>query len=51
MGHLLLGIFLLLFGLNIVAGLSIPMGLIGTLAIVAGVFLLIERARVGWPKP
>lgn len=46
MAHLFLAIFLLVFGLNILIGLSIPMWVIGTLAVVAGVLLVLEHFRV-----
>ena len=46
MAHLFLALFLLVFGLNILIGLSIPMWVIGTLAVIAGVLLALERFRV-----
>ena len=46
MAHIFLAIFLIVFGLNILIGLNIPMWVIAILAIVAGVLLLLERLRV-----
>lgn len=46
MAHLFLAIFLIVFGLNVVVGLSIPMWVIGILALVAGLLLLMEHFRV-----
>ena len=46
MAHLFLAIFLLVFGLNIIVGLSIPMWVIGILALVAGLLLLLDHFRV-----
>ena len=46
MAHLFLALFLIVFGLNIIIGLSIPMWVIGILALVAGLLLLAERFRV-----
>jgi uncharacterized membrane protein HdeD (DUF308 family) len=46
MAHLFLALFLLIFGLNILIGLSIPMWVIGALAVIAGVLLLLEHFRV-----
>jgi uncharacterized membrane protein HdeD (DUF308 family) len=46
MAHLFLAIFLIVFGLNIVVGLSIPMWVIGILALVAGLLLIMEHFRV-----
>lgn len=42
MSRLALAVFLLIFGLNILLGLSIPVWVIGTLALVAGVLQLLE---------
>ena len=39
-------LFLLLFGLNLMFGLGFPPWVLGTLALVAGVLLLMERFRV-----
>ena len=46
MGHIFLAIFLLVFGLNILLGLALPVWISGLLAIIAGVLLLAERFRV-----
>lgn len=46
MGHILLAIFLLVFGLNILLGLGMPAWITGLLAISAGILLLIERFGV-----
>lgn len=46
MGHLFLAIFLLVFGLNMLIGLSMPPWILGLLAVIAGVLLLLERFNV-----
>jgi uncharacterized membrane protein HdeD (DUF308 family) len=46
MAHLFLALFLLVFGLNILIGLSIPLWVIGTLAVIAGVLFVLEHFRV-----
>ena len=46
MAQLFLALFLLIFGLNLVFGLSIPIWVTGLLAIVAGALLLMERFRL-----
>ncbi len=46
MAHLILAVFLIVFGLNIMFGLSIPMWVVGLLALIAGVLLMAERFRV-----
>jgi uncharacterized membrane protein HdeD (DUF308 family) len=46
MAHLFLALFLLVFGLNLLFGLSIPMWVTGVLAVVAGVLLVMEHFRV-----
>ena len=46
MAQLLLAIFLIVFGLNIVIGLNSPMWVIGVLALVTGILILMERFRV-----
>lgn len=46
MAHIFVAIFLIVFGLNILIGLSIPLWIIGTLAVIAGVLLLLERFGV-----
>lgn len=43
MGHLFLAIFLLVFGVNMLFQLSLPLWVLGALAVIAGVLLLIER--------
>ena len=43
MGHILLAVFLLVFGINALLGLSLPVWILGALALVAGAFLLFER--------
>lgn len=42
MSRLALAAFLLVFGLNLLLGLSIPVWVIGTLALVAGALQLVE---------
>jgi uncharacterized membrane protein HdeD (DUF308 family) len=46
MAHLFLALFLVVFGLNVLFGLSIPFWVTGLLALVAGVLLILERFRV-----
>jgi uncharacterized membrane protein HdeD (DUF308 family) len=46
MAHLFLAVFLLVFGLNLLFGLSIPMWVTGVLAVIAGVLLVMEHFRV-----
>ncbi len=46
MAHIFLGIFLVVFGINILFGLGLPGWVLGTLALIAGVLLLIERFSV-----
>ena len=43
MSHIFLAIYLILVGLNILIGLTLPAWVLGTLALVAGVLLLAER--------
>jgi len=43
MAHLFLAFFLLVFGLNLLFGLSIPIWVSGLLAVIAGVLLVMER--------
>jgi hypothetical protein len=45
MAHLFVALFLIIFGLNILIGLSIPTWVIGSLALIAGVLLVLERFR------
>jgi len=46
MASLLLAIFLLVFGLNLLLGLGLPVWLTGLLAIAAGIALLAQRFNV-----
>ena len=46
MAHLFLAIFLIVFGLNIILGLTIPLWIVGALAVIAGVLFIAERFRV-----
>ena len=46
MAHLFLAIFLLVFGLNLLFGLSIPIWVTGLLALTAGVMLMMEHFQV-----
>jgi hypothetical protein len=46
MAHIFLAIFLIVFGLNMLLGLTLPLWLLGLLAIIAGVLLLAERFGV-----
>jgi uncharacterized membrane protein HdeD (DUF308 family) len=46
MAHLFLALFLIVFGLNLLFGLSIPIWVTGLLALVAGVLLVMEHFRV-----
>jgi len=46
MAHLFLALFLVVFGLNLLFGLSIPIWVTGLLALVAGVLLVLEHYRV-----
>lgn len=43
MAHLILAFFLIVFGLNLLFGLSVPLWVSGILALAAGVMLLAER--------
>ncbi len=45
MALLFLAIFLIVFGLNIIVGLSIPRWVIGILALVAGLLLIMGHFR------
>jgi len=51
MSHLFLAIFLLVFGINALFGLSLPVWILGALALIAGVMLLVERIRGGVGRP
>ena len=46
MAHLVLALFLVVFGLNLLFGLSIPIWVTGLLALIAGVMLGMEHFRV-----
>lgn len=46
MAHLILALFLIVFGLNLLFGLSIPFWVTGLLALIAGVLLVMERFGV-----
>ena len=46
MARLFLALFLLVFGLNLLFGLSIPSWVTGLLALIAGVLLVLEHVRV-----
>jgi uncharacterized membrane protein HdeD (DUF308 family) len=46
MAHLFLALFLLVFGLNLLVGLSIPTWVTGVLALVAGIALVMDHFRV-----
>lgn len=47
MAHLFVALFLLVFGINALLGLSVPVWILGALALIAGVMLLAERFRGG----
>jgi uncharacterized membrane protein HdeD (DUF308 family) len=46
MANLFVALFLIVFGLNLLFGLSIPIWVTGLLALIAGVLLVMERFRV-----
>jgi uncharacterized membrane protein HdeD (DUF308 family) len=46
MARLFLALFLVVFGLNLLFGLSIPIWVTGLLALIAGVLLVMEHFRV-----
>jgi hypothetical protein len=46
MSKIFLALFLIVFGLNLIFGLSIPIWVTGVLALVAGVMLLMEHFYV-----
>jgi uncharacterized membrane protein YhaH (DUF805 family) len=46
MAHIILALFLIVFGLNLLFGLSIPIWVTGLLALFAGVLLVMEHFRV-----
>jgi uncharacterized membrane protein HdeD (DUF308 family) len=46
MAHLFLALFLIVFGLNLLFGLSIPIWVTGVLALIAGILLVMEHFRI-----
>jgi len=46
MAKLALALFLIVFGLNLLFGLSLPIQIIGLLALLAGILFLMERFNV-----
>lgn len=50
MTRLFLALFLIVFGLNMLIGLSIPVWIIGLLAVIAGVMLGMEHFHVRLEK-
>lgn len=46
MAKIFLALFLLVFGVNLLCGLSIPIWVSGLLAVIAGVLLVFEQFRV-----
>ena len=46
MAQIFLALFLLVFGLNLLFGLSLPLWVMGVLATVAGLLILMDRFRV-----
>jgi uncharacterized membrane protein HdeD (DUF308 family) len=46
MARLLLALFLIVFGLNLLFGLAIPIWVTGLLALIAGILLALEHFRV-----
>jgi hypothetical protein len=46
MANLILALFLLVFGLNLLFGLSIPMWVTGVLAVIAGALLVMDHFRL-----
>ena len=46
MAHLILALFLIVFGLNLLFGLSLPIWISGLLALLAGVLLGLERLKL-----
>ncbi|WP_158305372.1 hypothetical protein [Opitutus terrae] len=46
MTFLFLALFLIVFGLNLLFGLSVPMWITGLLALIAGVLLVLDHFRV-----
>ena len=48
MALVFVAIFLIVFGLNIIVGLAIPIWIVGVLALIAGILLLGERLGFGF---
>ena len=46
MANIFLALFLVIFGLNLLFGLALPLWITGLFALIAGVLLLLERFRV-----
>jgi hypothetical protein len=46
MAHVVLAVFLIVFGLNLLLGLSLPIWITGLLALAAGVLLVVERFKL-----
>lgn len=46
MSRFFLALFLIVFGLNLVLGLAIPVWVSGVLALIAGVLLIMEQFRL-----
>ena len=46
MARLFLALFLIVFGLNLLFGLSLPVWITGLLALAAGVLLVMEHFRI-----
>ncbi|MGA2017465.1 MAG: hypothetical protein ABSH26_10945 [Opitutaceae bacterium] len=46
MAHIFVALFLIVFGLNLLFGLSVPIWVTGMLALLAGVLLITEHFRV-----
>lgn len=46
MSKLLLALFLVVFGLNLLSGLPVPIWVTGILAVAAGIMLLLEYFRL-----
>jgi len=46
MAHLFLALFLVVFGLNLILGIALPLWIVGVLALVAGVLLAMEHFRI-----
>ncbi len=46
MAQLFLALFLIVFGLNLLFGISIPIWICGLLAVISGVMIVLEHYRV-----